>query len=41
MKVACSHIHHAECYKTWLQRNNTCPLCKAVIAPKSKPKSGE
>jgi hypothetical protein len=36
MKIGCSHIHHALCYKDWLQHSNTCPLCKTVI--KARPK---
>lgn len=25
------HIFHADCLKQWVERNNTCPLCKEVI----------
>lgn len=30
----CGHIMHASCLKGWMMRNNnTCPVCRAVIAP--------
>lgn len=27
--LACDHLFHSECLKTWLRRQNTCPLCKS------------
>ncbi|KAF8086503.1 hypothetical protein N665_0623s0010 [Sinapis alba] len=26
----CSHVFHERCLLEWLQRNNTCPMCRAV-----------
>jgi hypothetical protein len=27
----CNHTFHRECLDTWLQTNNTCPLCRHVL----------
>lgn len=28
---ACSHRFHALCIEAWLQKNNSCPLCRHVL----------
>uniref|UniRef100_A0A914I4I0 RING-type domain-containing protein n=1 Tax=Globodera rostochiensis TaxID=31243 RepID=A0A914I4I0_GLORO len=32
-KLDCGHIFHPDCLKPWLQRNNTCPICRKEIDP--------
>jgi NACalpha-BTF3-like transcription factor len=27
----CSHSYHKECLEKWLNRNNTCPICRTKI----------
>lgn len=27
----CNHIFHSSCIDTWLERNNTCPLCRTDL----------
>ena len=29
--TACNHVFHASCLETWLNRNPTCPLCRAHL----------
>ncbi|CAH8353217.1 unnamed protein product [Eruca vesicaria subsp. sativa] len=30
-RMTCSHIFHDACLLVWLQRRNTCPLCRTVL----------
>jgi hypothetical protein len=31
MRLPCKHEFHRACIIPWLRRNNSCPLCKAVV----------
>lgn len=31
----CGHCFHVRCIRRWLERHETCPLCRAIIDPKS------
>jgi len=33
-RLDCDHIFHRECIVPWLQKCNTCPLCRRVVDPK-------
>lgn len=28
LKLACRHAYHSECVQTWLEKHNTCPMCR-------------
>jgi len=30
-KLKCAHIFHKECLEPWLDNNNKCPICRAII----------
>ncbi|ESQ38244.1 hypothetical protein EUTSA_v10029147mg [Eutrema salsugineum] len=30
-RMTCSHVFHDRCLIEWLQRKNTCPLCRSVL----------
>ncbi|ERN15143.1 hypothetical protein AMTR_s00056p00124480 [Amborella trichopoda] len=31
---SCPHVYHEECIRKWLQRDNSCPLCRCRILEK-------
>ncbi|KAH9386431.1 E3 ubiquitin-protein ligase synoviolin [Nematocida major] len=33
-KLECAHIFHLACLKEWLHRQQACPVCRKVVAPK-------
>jgi len=30
-KPYCGHIFHPKCIGSWLEKSETCPLCKAIL----------
>ena len=32
-KLACGHVFHLGCLRSWLERQATCPTCRAAVAP--------
>lgn len=32
-KLICGHLFHVHCLRSWLERQNTCPTCRALVAP--------
>jgi hypothetical protein len=36
--ATCKHVFHADCLEQWTQHNPTCPLCRQVAQPLSRPK---
>ncbi|XP_022878537.1 ERAD-associated E3 ubiquitin-protein ligase HRD1A-like isoform X2 [Olea europaea var. sylvestris] len=32
-KLICGHIFHVHCLRSWLERQNTCPTCRALVVP--------
>jgi E3 ubiquitin-protein ligase RNF115/126 len=28
MFMPCGHVYHQECLSPWLEKNNTCPVCR-------------
>ncbi|XP_039048545.1 ERAD-associated E3 ubiquitin-protein ligase HRD1A-like isoform X2 [Hibiscus syriacus] len=32
-KLICGHLFHVHCLRSWLERQHTCPTCKALVVP--------
>jgi hypothetical protein len=44
LKLSCRHAYHTQCVETWLERQNTCPMCRNEMPvhtgpPKKQPGS--
>mmetsp|Transcript_30344 Transcript_30344/g.28987 ORF Transcript_30344/g.28987 Transcript_30344/m.28987 type:complete len:352 (-) Transcript_30344:327-1382(-) len=44
LKLSCRHAYHTQCVQTWLERQNTCPMCRNEMPvhtgpPKKQPGS--
>jgi hypothetical protein len=37
LKLSCRHAYHTECVQTWLERHNTCPLCRNEMPVRTGP----
>merc|ERR1712091_646601 len=36
-RLACGHIFHARCLRSWLERQQSCPTCRAPVMPAEPP----
>eukprot|EP00850_Spirogloea_muscicola_P011611 SM000072S21245 [mRNA] locus=s72:622373:625433:- [translate_table: standard] len=34
-KLPCGHMFHVQCLRSWLERQQTCPTCRASVVPES------
>ncbi|KAL2669439.1 hypothetical protein AAZX31_01G214200 [Glycine max] len=32
-KLVCGHLFHVHCLRSWLERQHTCPTCRALVVP--------
>ncbi|XP_043696378.1 ERAD-associated E3 ubiquitin-protein ligase HRD1B-like [Telopea speciosissima] len=32
-KLLCGHLFHVNCLRSWLERQHTCPTCRALVVP--------
>lgn len=32
-RLSCGHLFHVQCLRSWLERQHTCPTCRAPVAP--------
>ncbi|XP_057472055.1 ERAD-associated E3 ubiquitin-protein ligase HRD1A-like isoform X1 [Actinidia eriantha] len=32
-RLSCGHLFHVHCLQSWLERQHTCPTCRALVAP--------
>ncbi|XP_058103948.1 ERAD-associated E3 ubiquitin-protein ligase HRD1B-like isoform X2 [Magnolia sinica] len=32
-KLRCGHLFHVHCLRSWLERQHTCPTCRALVVP--------
>jgi len=39
-KLLCGHLFHVHCLRSWLERQNTCPTCRALVDPSENRPSG-
>ncbi|QDZ19203.1 E3 ubiquitin-protein ligase synoviolin/Hrd1 [Chloropicon primus] len=38
-KLHCGHIFHANCLRSWLERQQTCPMCRTPVIPVRVPQA--
>lgn len=36
IQIICQHFYHKDCILKWLERSNTCPICRCIIDDDSK-----
>lgn len=36
-RLPCGHVFHFHCLRSWIERSNTCPTCRAVIPSRQNP----
>lgn len=39
-KLLCGHLFHVHCLRSWLERQNTCPTCRALVVPSENGQRG-
>ncbi|XP_042446753.1 ERAD-associated E3 ubiquitin-protein ligase HRD1-like isoform X1 [Zingiber officinale] len=39
-KLICGHLFHVHCLRSWLERQHTCPTCRALVAPPENGQAG-
>ena len=32
-RLGCAHVFHLHCLRSWLERQQSCPICRASVAP--------
>lgn len=32
-KLRCGHLFHVHCLRSWLERQQTCPICRSLVVP--------
>ena len=40
VKLPCSHLFCADCLGEWVERERTCPMCRAAVGPAAAKKVG-
>ncbi|RAL51521.1 hypothetical protein DM860_011023 [Cuscuta australis] len=39
-KLICGHLFHVHCLRSWLERQHTCPTCRAQVVPSENGQTG-
>lgn len=39
-RLVCGHLFHVHCLRSWLERQHTCPTCRALVVPPENRPSG-